>query len=67
MNMKQAVTQGCVASPHFMVLYTEIIMMEVDNMDGSELEEHFLIHLRYTDHTVIIVESTEQRQSNCRI
>ena len=31
---KQSVRQGCVASPHLFALYTEMIMRNVDDMDG---------------------------------
>ena len=62
MCIKQGVRQGCVASPHLFVLYTEIIMREIDDMDGFKLGGRVINNLRYADDTVIIAESEEQLQ-----
>ena len=37
LDIKQGVRQGCVASPHLFALYTEMIMRELDDMDGFRL------------------------------
>ena len=52
--------QGCVASPHKFALYTELILREIDNMDGFRIDETVINN---ADDTVIIVESEEQMQS----
>ena len=58
-SMKQGVWQGCVASPHLFVLYTEMIMRSIDNMEGIK---HVINNLRYADDSVIIAESMNQLQ-----
>ena len=37
MSIKQGVRQGCVASPHLFALYTEIIMREIEDMEGFRI------------------------------
>ena len=36
-SIKQGVWQGCVASPHRFVLYTEMIMHSIDDMEGIKM------------------------------
>ena len=61
LDIKQGVRLGCVASPHF-ALYTEMIMREIDDMDGFRIGGTVVNKLRYADDTVIIAESEEQLQ-----
>ena len=58
----KGVRQGCVASPHLFALYTEMIMRELDDMDGFRIGGTVVNNLRYADDTVIIGESEEQLQ-----
>ena len=62
LDIKQGVRQGCVASPHLFALYTEMIMMELDDVDGFRIGGTVVNNLRYADDTVIISESEEQLQ-----
>ena len=62
LDIKQGVRQGCVASPHLFALYTEMIMRELDDMDGFRIGGTVVNNLRYADNTVIIAESEEQLQ-----
>ena len=62
LDIKQGVRQGCVASPHLFALYTEMIMRELDDMDGFRIGGTVVNNLRYADDTVIIAESEEQLQ-----
>ena len=36
-SIKQGVRQGCFASPHLFVLYTEMIMRRIDGMEGIKM------------------------------
>ena len=36
-SIKQGVQQGCVASPHVFVLYSEMIMRSIDDMEGIKM------------------------------
>ena len=57
---KQGVRQGCVAAPHLLALYTEMIIRELDDMDGFRIGATVVNNLRYADNTVrtvIIAES----------
>ena len=62
LDIKQGVRGGCVASPHLFALYTEMIMRELDDMDGFEIGGTVVNNMRYPDDTVIIAESEEQLQ-----
>ena len=62
-SINQGVRQGCVASPHLFVLYTEMIMRSIDDMEGIKMGGgHVINNLRYADDTVIIAESKNQLQ-----
>ena len=37
LDIKQGVRQGCVASPHLFALYTEMIVGELDDLDGFRI------------------------------
>ena len=60
MNIKQGVRQGCVTSPHLIILYTEKIIPNNDGMEGFRVEGTVIHNLRYADDMVIIAESEEQ-------
>ena len=36
-NIIQGVRQGCVASPHLFALYTEMLMREIEDMEGFRI------------------------------
>ena len=57
MNIKQAIRQGCVASPHLFALYTEMIMRNIEGKGGFRVGGTVINNLRYTDDTVIIAET----------
>ena len=60
LDIKQGVRQGRVASPHLFAMYTEMIMRELDDIDGFRIDGTVVNNLRYTDDTVIIAEYEEQ-------
>ena len=62
LDIKLGVRQGCVTSPHLFTLYTEMIMRELDDMDGFRIGCTVANNLRYACDTVIIAESEEQLQ-----
>ena len=62
LDIKQGVRQGYVASPHLFALCTEMIMRELDDMDGFRIGGTVVNNLRYADETVIIADSGEQLQ-----
>ena len=62
MSIKQGVRLGCVASPHLFALYTEMIMREIENMEGFQIDGKFINNLRYADDTVILAESEQKLQ-----
>ena len=62
MSIKQGVRQGCVASPHLFALYTEMIMREIEDMEGFRIGGKVVNNLRYADDTVILAESEQQLQ-----
>ena len=59
MSIKQGVRRGCVASPHLFALHTEMIMREIEDMEGFRIGVN---NLRYADDTVILAESEQQLQ-----
>ena len=60
MSIKQGVRQGCVASPHLFALYTEMIMREIEDMEGFRIGGKVVNNIRYADDTVILAESEQQ-------
>ena len=58
-SIRHEVRQGCVASPHLIALYTEMIMRELGDMEGFRIYGTVVINLRYADDTVIVAESEE--------
>ena len=57
MSIKQGVRQGCLASPHLFALYTEMIMREIEDMEGFRIGGKVVNNIRYADDTVILAES----------
>ena len=60
MSIKQGVCQGCVASPHLYVFYTEMIIRELGDMDGFKIGGTVVNNLRYADDAIILSESEDQ-------
>ena len=56
-KIKKGVRQGCVLSPNLFNLYTEKIFRQVEDMKGVNIGGVNINNLRYTDDTVLLVES----------
>ena len=62
MIIKQCVRQGCVASPHLFAMYTEMIMISLEDKGGLKIGGRVINNLRYTDDTVLLAETEHELQ-----
>ena len=62
MSIKQGVRQGCVASPHLFAMYTEMIMISLEDKGGFRIGGRVINNLRYADDTVILAEIEHELQ-----
>ena len=58
-NIKQGVRQGCVASPHLFAMYTEILMISLEDKGSFRIGGRVIINLRYADDDTVILAETE--------
>ena len=49
--------QGCVASPHLFAMYTDMIMISLEDKGGFRIYGRVINNLRYADDTVILAET----------
>ena len=59
MSIKQGVHQGCVASPNVFAMYTEMIMISLEN---KGICGRVINNDRYADDTVILAETEHELQ-----
>ena len=62
MSIKQGMRQGCVASPHLFAMYTEMIMIRLEDKGGFRIGGRVINNLRYADDTVILAETEPELQ-----
>ena len=62
MSIKQGVRQGCVASPHLFAMYTEMIMISLEDKGGFRIGGIVINNLRYADDIVILAETEHELQ-----
>ena len=61
-DIKRGVRQGCVMSPDLFTLYGEVIMREIETIEGFSIGGRNLNNVRYADDTVLIADSVEKLQ-----
>ena len=66
-EIKRGVRQGCVLSPDLFTLYSEVIMREIDTVEGFSVGGRNLNNVRYADDTVIVADSAEKLQELVRV
>ena len=62
MSIKQGVRQGCVASLHLFEMYTEMIMISLEDKGGCRIGGRLINNLTYADDTVILAEAEHELQ-----
>ena len=61
-NIKRGVRQGCVLSPDLFSLYSEMIMRQIEEMEGLKIGGHNINNIKYADDTVLTADSEEKLQ-----
>ena len=56
-NIKRGVRQGCVLSPDLFSLYSEMIMRQIEEIEGLKIGGHNINSIRYADDTVLTADS----------
>ena len=62
-DIKRGVRQGCVMSPDLFTLYGEVIMREIEEMEGFSIGGRNVNNIRYADDTVLVADSAEKLQA----
>ena len=62
MSITQGVRQGCVTSPHLFAMYTEMIIISLEDKGGFRIGGRVINNLRYSDDTVILAETEHEVQ-----
>ena len=61
-EIKRGVRQGCVLSPDLFSLYSEIILRQIEDLQGVIVNGRNLNNIRYADDTVLISDTEEGLQ-----
>jgi hypothetical protein len=61
-NIKRGVRQGCVLSPDFFNIYSEMILRSLEDVEGVKIGGYNCNNLRYADDTVLIAGNEENLQ-----
>ena len=59
-DIKRGVRQGCVLSPDLFNIYSEIIMRDLENLEGLKIGGQNLNNVRYADDTALVADSEEK-------
>ena len=61
-KIRRGVRQGCVMSPDLFNLYGEMILRELQDLEGVNIGGYNINHIRYADDTVLVADSVEKLQ-----
>ena len=61
--IKKGVRQGCILSPDFFNIYSEMIMRKIQGKEGTTIGGTNVNNLQYADNTVLIAESQTALQA----
>jgi hypothetical protein len=61
--IERGVRQGCVLSPALFLLYSQVVMDELENLEGIKVGGININNIRYADDTVLMADSEEKLQT----
>ena len=62
-EIRRGVRQGCVLSPDLFNIYSEMIMRELEGLEGVRVGGRNITNIRYADDTALIADSETKMQS----
>ena len=62
-EIRRGVRQGCVLSPDLFNIYSEMIMRELEDLEGIKIGGKNITNVRYADDTALIADSESKLQS----
>ena len=61
-KIKRGVRQGCILSPDIFSVYSQIILQELEDLEGMRIGGRNINNIRYADDTVLVADSPEKLQ-----